>query len=213
MTHFRSQPVSVYGAVVTNNEFQLEGTSTLSQMLSRAGGPRSDAGYRILIKRTREHGAIPLPSNKPDASGNYFVAEVRLRELVHATRPENDIEIMGGDTITVPPGEIVYVSGAVNKQGGFVLDDATIPIARLIALAEGTKKTAKLKSAFIYREEPGGKLREIPINLADKKTTRDVSLLPRDILVIEDSAVRGAVGRTAGSVLQTLAGLAIYGIP
>jgi polysaccharide export outer membrane protein len=214
MIQFRSQPVSVYGAVVSNGEFQLEGKKTLSQIISKAGGPRSDAGYRVIIRRAREHDPIPLASNKPDPSGNYFIAEVRLRDLMNATHPEDDIEILGGDTITVPPGEIVFVSGAVIKEGGYVIDDATIPVKRLIALAGGTKPTAKLKDAVILREV-GGKLMEIPINLVPDKKNKmlNVELLPRDILVIDDSAVRGAFRRTTESILQTITGLAIYRLP
>jgi len=213
MIQFRSQPVSVYGAVVSNGEFQVEGKKTLSQILSKAGGPRSDAGYRVIIRRARERGPIPLASNKPDPSGNYFIAEVRLRDLMNATHPENDIEILGDDTITVPPGETVFVSGAVKKEGGYVIDDATIPVARLMAWAGGPKPTAKLKDAVILREV-GGKLMVIPINLADKKSKMvNEELRPRDILVIDDSAVRGAFRRTTESILQTITGLAIYRLP
>jgi polysaccharide biosynthesis/export protein len=213
MIQFRSQPVSVYGAVVTNGEFQVEGKKTLSQIISKAGGPRPDAGYRVIIRRPREHGPIPLVSNKTDPSEHYFIAEVKLRDLMNATHPENDIEILGDDTITVPPGEIVFVSGAVRKEGGYVMDDATIPVTRLIALAGGTKPTAKLKDAVILRDM-GGKLQEIPINLDDKKTKMpNAELHPRDILVIDDSAVRGAFRRTTESILQAITGIAIYRIP
>ena len=61
ITEFRSQPVSVLGAVTTPGVHQLEGHKTLFEILSMAGGLRSDAGNTVRITRNLEWGAIPLP--------------------------------------------------------------------------------------------------------------------------------------------------------
>src|SRR4051794_2266074 len=51
ITEFRSQPVSVLGAVAIPGVHQLEGHKTLFQMLSMAGGLRLDAGNTVKITR------------------------------------------------------------------------------------------------------------------------------------------------------------------
>src|SRR5437867_4019906 len=51
MAEFRSQPVSVIGAVGNAGVLQLQGSKTLVEILSMAGGLRADAGYSIRITR------------------------------------------------------------------------------------------------------------------------------------------------------------------
>src|SRR5437870_2473509 len=61
VTSFKSQPVSVFGAVGSAGVIQLEGRKTLIEVLSMAGGLRPEAGT-IRITRKAEWGAIPLSS-------------------------------------------------------------------------------------------------------------------------------------------------------
>jgi polysaccharide export outer membrane protein len=51
VTEYRSQPVSILGAVNTPGVHQLEGHKTLFEVLSAAGGIRSDAGNTVTITR------------------------------------------------------------------------------------------------------------------------------------------------------------------
>src|SRR5579871_1871649 len=71
LTELRSQPISVLGAVNNPGVHQLEGHKTLFEVLSLAGGLRSDAGYSVKITRRKEWGKIPLPSAKDDSTGNF----------------------------------------------------------------------------------------------------------------------------------------------
>src|SRR5262245_43849954 len=62
VTQFKSQPVNVIGYVNSPGVIQLEGRKTLFEVLSMAGGPKPDAGYRAKITRKAEWGPIPLES-------------------------------------------------------------------------------------------------------------------------------------------------------
>ena len=57
VTEFRSQPVSVIGAVGKSGVRQLEGRKTLIEMLSLAGGVTADAGPTLRITRRLDRGA------------------------------------------------------------------------------------------------------------------------------------------------------------
>jgi hypothetical protein len=59
VTDFRSQPVSVFGAVTTPGVVQLRGRKTLYEVLSMAGGPRETAGSTISIVRLAEERRHP----------------------------------------------------------------------------------------------------------------------------------------------------------
>ncbi len=54
VTEFRSQPVSVFGAVTKPGVVQLRGRQTLYEVLSLAGGPRETAGSILTVTRPRE---------------------------------------------------------------------------------------------------------------------------------------------------------------
>ena len=123
VTEFHSQPVSVIGAVATPGIVQLQGKKTLVEVLSMAGGLRNDAGQRVTITRRQESGMLPLSGARPDATGQFSIAEVRLKDLLEARKPEQNIAIQSNDIISVPRAETIYVLGAVNKAGGFVLND------------------------------------------------------------------------------------------
>src|SRR6267143_1531084 len=123
VTEFHSQPVSVIGAVTTPGIVQLQGKKTLVEVLSMAGGLRNDSGQSVTITRRQEWGILPLSGARPDATGQFSIAEVRLKDLLEARKPEQNIAIQPNDIISVPRAETIYVLGAVNKAGGFVLND------------------------------------------------------------------------------------------
>src|SRR5882672_645136 len=79
---FRSQPISVIGAVNSPGVHHLEGTKTLVEALSSAGGLRSDAGSAIRITRQLAQGRIPLASAVDDPSGGFSVAEVKVKSIL-----------------------------------------------------------------------------------------------------------------------------------
>ena len=117
----RSQPVSILGAVRNPGVHQLQGSKTLFEVISLAGGLAQDAGYNIKITRRKEWGKLPLPNAHDDASGNFSVGEVNVKDVMNAERPDENVAIKPNDVISVPKGEIVYVVGSVKKSGGFVL--------------------------------------------------------------------------------------------
>ena len=120
VTQFRSQPVSVIGAVNKPGIHQLEGHKSLIEILSLAGGPRQDAGHTVKITRRREWGPIPLESAADDPSGRFNIAEVSLEAVMEARNPEENVLIMPNDVISVPRAEMIYVIGGVERSGGFV---------------------------------------------------------------------------------------------
>ena len=65
-----------------------------------------------------------MPGAHEDVTGQYYVAEVGVKEIMEARAREKNILVKPNDVIMVPKGELVYVMGAVKKSGGFVLATA-----------------------------------------------------------------------------------------
>ena len=210
----RSQPASVLGAVNSPGIHQVQGHKTLLEMISMAGGIRQDAGYSIRITRLKEWGCIPLASSKVDASGQFSVAQVNLQSIMEAKTPEENIQILPHDTITVPKAEVVYVTGEVKKSGGFVLGERqTMSVIQAVALAEGLSSTADRKHAKILRLNPGADERvEIAVDLKGILQGKggDVRLQGNDILFVPGSTGKKVALRVIEAAIQTGSGVAIY---
>ena len=219
VTEFRSQPVSVIGAVKVPGVVQLQGRKTLLEMLSSAGGLREDAGYSAKITRGVDWGLVPLPDAHVDSTGKFSLGEVPLREILDGRHPEKNILIRPHDVISVPRAEIVYVIGEVVKAGGFVLDQrASLTVLQALSLAGGMTRTAAAQRARVLRAPAGtDTLDEIRLNvkriLAGKAT--DFALRPDDILFIPNSTGKFVALSTLESAIrmagQVGAGVAIYG--
>ena len=205
VAEFRSQPVSVIGAVTTPGVIQLQGNKTLVEILSMAGGVRTDAGHSVKVTRKRQWGRIPLPGAAVDPTGRFSIGEVRLKAIMEARNPEQNLLIRPEDIISVPRADIVYVIGDVLKSGGYVLNDQeTLSVLQALALAGGLERTAAPRKAKILRPAPGAERRtEIPVDL--KKIlagdANDVAMAPEDILFVPGSGSKKAALRTLDAIV------------
>ena len=215
VTEFRSQPISVLGAVQKPGVYQLEGRKTLYEVLSLGGGLTTDAGNRVEITRNLKWGAIPLASAKEDATGQFSVASVNVKSIMEASDAAENIMIKPEDVISVPKAGLVYCVGAVHKPGGFVLGQSeSLSALQVLALAEGLDKGSAPDKAKILRAVPGVSTRtEIAVNLKKLMAGKgqDLPLKADDILFIPNSAAKNAASRTAEAAIQIATGVAIYG--
>jgi len=213
VVEYRSQPVSVLGAVGQPGVLQLEGRKSLSEILAKAGGLRPEAGDIIKITRKAERGMIPLPSAVMDATGKFSVAEVRLSGIIHATSPEDNILVRPNDVISVPRAALVFVIGEVRRPGGFVLNERrTISGLHALAMAEGLGQTAAANKAVIVRNTEAGERVEIPANLSEilKGKQADVELLPDDILFVPNNKAKAVLGQVGQTAISAMTSAAIY---
>jgi polysaccharide export outer membrane protein len=216
LQEMRSQPVSVLGEVKLPGVYQLRGEKTLLEAISLAGGLNTEAGYSIRIARRQEWGKIPLPGSHADESGQYYVAEVGIKDLMDARSPEKNILVKPNDVVTVPKGELVYVLGAVKKSGGFVLGlHERTTVLQALSMAEGLDSFAKSGNAKILRKTGAEDQRmEIAVNLSKilSGSSPDVPLQSDDILFVPVNGTKRALVRT-GEISVGLGAAAIYRLP
>jgi polysaccharide biosynthesis/export protein len=212
----RSQPVSVLGEVKLPGVYQLRGEKTLLEVVSLAGGMSQEAGYSIRIARRQEWGKIPLPGSHADESGQYYVAEVGVKELMDARSPEKNIMVKPNDVVTVPKGELIYVLGAVKKSGGFVLGlHERTTVLQALSMAEGLDSFAKSSNAKILRKTGAEDQRmEIAVNLSKilSGSSPDVPLQSNDILFVPINTTSRALVRSAQAGVA-IGAAAIYRLP
>jgi polysaccharide export outer membrane protein len=208
VNQFKAKPVSVIGAVEKPGLYPLTGRRTLIEMLSMAGGfgkrGTSAAGRTVLITRKSGFGDLQpvegMHMRGPDQ------IEIDLNRLLYTRDEALNIEIKPLDIISISKAEVVYVTGAVNKPGGFVLEDRpTLTVLQAVAMAQGLTFTAAKKSARIIRTNQDGSKREVPIDLSKilKGRASDTTLAADDVLFVPDStkklmAQRGTDAAFAG---------------
>ncbi len=212
---FRNHPVSVLGAVKNPGVYQITGRKTLFEVLSLAGGLNPDASNRIKITRVASEGRLPLPNAAADPTGEFYTGELNVRNVMEAKSPEENIDVLQNDVITVPKAELVYVVGAVKRSGGFPLyEKEHISVLQAVSLAEGLDKVAGARHARILRQSaPGAERREIPVDVQRILDGRgkDVPLEANDILFIPTNVAKSASLRALEAIIQTGTGLAIWG--
>jgi polysaccharide export outer membrane protein len=216
VAEFRSQPVSVFGAVTKPGVIQLRGRKTLYEVLSMAGGPNETAGSRLTVTRRRENGEIPLPGATIDPTGQFSTAELNVQEILEGKNPAANIEIKPNDTISVSEANsnMIYVVGDVEHGGAFTLGGRQkLSVLRALSLAGGLGRTAKPEKARIIRGSPGeAKPQEIAVNIKQifNGKAEDIVLLPQDVLVIPTSSRKVFTTYAVPSLVSAAAYAAIY---
>ncbi len=215
-----SQPVTVIGAVKNPMVIQALRQTTLLQAISQAGGIAEDAGNVVLVTRAApsapqtENGNSASPA--PGAGDQAQTFTINLADLIDSGDSRFNIPVNGGDVITVPRAGIIYVVGAVNHPGGFVIqnDRDRMTTLKMLSLAGGPTSTAKLKDVVILRKNVGtGKRDQVPLDVSKlmKLKTDDVTLEASDILFVPDSNGKKALHRTGDIAIQLVTGVALVG--
>jgi polysaccharide export outer membrane protein len=216
VTEFRSQPVSVFGAVTKPGVLQLRGGQTLYEVLSMAGGPSDTAGSILTVTRPRQSGEIPLPGAKVDPAGQFSSVELNVQEILEGKNPAVNIEIKPNDIISVSEASsnMVYVVGDVEHAGGFTLGgQRNLSVLRALSLAGGLGHTAKPEKARVVREVPGEtKVMEIAVNIQQILSGKagDVELRPNDVLVVPTSSRKTFTTTFIPNSISAAVGAAIY---
>jgi polysaccharide export outer membrane protein len=123
---------------------------------------------------------------------------------------QDDIEIMPGDTITVPRAPIVYVVGDVGHPAGFLVDNGSLTVLQALALAGGTNHTAKMGGTCIIRKGPNGMTQtKLPLKKMLEAKAPDQTLQADDILFVPLSGARVAAATGFNAAVTAATGLAI----
>ncbi len=189
-----SQGVTILGEIVKPGLYPALGERRLYDMISVAGGFTAAAGRKVsIIRQHSEAGAITvnLPRNLAD-------------DL------QDNVEILPGDTITVPRAPIIYVVGDVGRPAGLLVDNGSLTVLQALALAGGANHTAKLGGVRIIRKGPEGMTEtKVPLKKMLEAKAPDITLQADDILFVPLSGVRVAAGTGFNAAVAAASGLAI----
>jgi polysaccharide biosynthesis/export protein len=191
-----SQGIALLGEVSKPGIYPDVPDHKLYEVISQAGGFTAAASRKIAIIRRNQADVIhiDLPRNlADDLSGN--------------------VDVMPGDTITVPRAPIIYVVGDVGRPSGLLVDNGTLTVLQALALAGGPNHTAKMSAARLIRKTPSG-MTETRIQLKKMLEAKapDVTLQADDILFVPVSGGRVLASRTFEAAMSAATAVTIYTI-
>ena len=209
---YRSQVVTVLGAVARPSVYPLRRSTSLLEVLSMAGGLIPQSGNSLTLQHKR-----PTLGNEESIPGQEAVLNIDLAKLMQGRDPSLNLEIHGGDIVTVSTAPLVYVVGAVVKPGGYVFQNpgTGLTVLQALAMAEGLKSIAAPRRAVVIRQSTDGpKRQEIPIDVTNvlEGKERDQQLDSSDILFIPESGMKKSLQKMGELAMQTANGIAIYGV-
>jgi polysaccharide export outer membrane protein len=139
---------------------------------------------------------------------------VNLNQILEGADMKNNIALFPGDVVTVPHAGIVYVLGAVQRPGGFVVsnDRAQLTTLKVLSLAGGLNRTAKSDHAVIVRKDSAGQQHEVEVDLKKVMSfqSEDLQLRPSDILYVPTSSTKQALIKAGELSLAVGTGVLVY---
>lgn len=164
VAQYGSQRVEVKGAVKKPGVYVLEGLTTLSEIISLAGGPESASVFKVTV------------------SGDAGRAEYNLAEL--DLRPER-VYVQAGEVVNLHPGLNVSVFGEVKKAGPVPYRQG-MTVTEALGEAGGATDSAGLARAYIRRAGAEGRER-VNIRRIQRGRAPDPVMQPGDQLVVRRS--------------------------
>ncbi|MEE8342466.1 MAG: polysaccharide biosynthesis/export family protein [Gammaproteobacteria bacterium] len=184
---YRSQQITVMGAVQNPGVYNIRKPRTVLEMLSESGGLTAQAGIRVYVQTATKN-----PQTGEHISQNYIID---LKQLLENGDPQSNPVLRGNDSIHVPEAGVVFVEGAVRRAGAYPME-GEMNILKAIAMAGGTLFEAKEGSIQVFRQnELGKKIVDVDLRAIRDNRQNDIVLQEGDIIVVRSNALKkGFVG-------------------
>jgi len=189
---YRSQRISVMGAVEKPGVFDVTGQKTVLDALGMAGGLKEEAGHLLFLIRPPLLEEVSQ-SEKESSEDRIRTFVINLEDLLTRGDLSLNLPLNHGDVLNIPVSGKVFVGGEVVKPGGFPLKGKRVTVSQAIAMAEGLKPEANGSETKIFRYSGKGNEREtISVNIyaIQKGKMEDPYLMENDIVIVPKSGIK-----------------------
>ncbi len=141
---YHSQPVTVVGEVKSPGTYYLRGSTTLTQILSEAGGLHQGAGPELELRRV-----IFTASGETQEVHTFSIDEIL------GSGEGSQVELRPGDVIKVSAKQVYFITGEVAKPGQYE-SGRGLTLMQALSQAGGLGKFAS-QTIEVHRETEGAK--------------------------------------------------------
>lgn len=160
LVQFRSQQVSVLGAVRAPGRFAVESRTTVLDVLAQAGGTTEDGADTVVVVR-------------PDASGKLVRHSVDLRGLSQDGTALPTLTLRGGDSVFVPIADQFYIHGEVRTPNMYRLEPG-MTVLQAISRGGGITPRGSQSRVEIERVDGDGSTSTRNVKLNEPVQVNDV---------------------------------------
>jgi polysaccharide export outer membrane protein len=170
---YRSQWVTVIGAVRSPSRYVLVRNMQLIDLLAAAGGLSGEAGSDIFITR-----------RDPASTASRQIVVAREDLFSRDNRAAN-ISLAPGDIITVSERDFFYIRGEVNRPDAYIFKNG-MTVLKAISIAGGFSQFANRKEVELLRTDDGGVHHKTIVNIKaiEDGKQEDLLLLPEDMIIV-----------------------------
>ncbi|MDA3896047.1 MAG: SLBB domain-containing protein [Desulfobacteraceae bacterium] len=164
---FRNLKATILGSVRSPGLYELEGQTTLLELISKAGGLIENGSHEAIIRRN-------------DSSlDEQEVITVNLNELMEQGQLSRNLAIMNGDNIYIPKKKVFYVTGEVKSPDSYTYEKGLTVIQALTKAGGFSEKAAPNRIKIIRSLDGNEQLL--------KKVNMDERVQPNDVIVVPES--------------------------
>jgi polysaccharide export outer membrane protein len=197
ITEYATQGIVVNGDVRSPGTYPALGVRMLNDVLTAAGGVTLTAASRVIITHRGDPEHPIAVEYNPTA----------LKPVI----PQ--IQILPGDTVTVPNGGAVFVLGSVGRSGAIPMDARNpVTVLRAIATANPDRHGATLSNVQLVRTGEDGRKVAITINVSkiEKGRAADIALRDGDVLFVPNSLIKEAGPQAIGAAIGLATAATLY---
>ncbi len=170
---YASQPVTLLGEVQNPGTYYLEGRTSLTEILAKAGGLKATAGGELELRRTAVQSG-----QGPPAPRTFSTAKLMSGE------EGRDVFIEAGDVIFVSARKLFFVTGEVARPGQYEISEG-LTLLQAVSQAGGFGKFAS-QSIEIHRMVDGQRtIREYDLSQIRKGRIADPEILAADVVYVK----------------------------
>ncbi|GMR22993.1 MAG: hypothetical protein BMS9Abin37_1382 [Acidobacteriota bacterium] len=183
---YRSQWVTLIGEVIRPGKYYLQGSKSMLELLTEAGGFTSRASGEVIVSRLNE-----LQPSLFTTEDNGNGADSTVRIFLTPDQPPSEqrealsFRIRSGDIVTATSTQFFFISGEVKRPGSYPVTGG-LTVLKAVSVAGGlTKFGAKGKVEILRKSNKRGSER-IKVDLGDIENGKkpDVPLEPEDIIKV-----------------------------
>ncbi len=163
----KSKKAIILGQIKSPGQYELRGSVTFLEFISKAGGLTTDAGATAIIKRI----------SNPDQKTEQIILD--LDKLIKMGDTSLNILIQDNDSIYISKTRTYYVAGEVNKPNSYKFEQE-LTVIKAITMAGGFSRIAARNKVQILRIVNGEKQ-------IFKNVSMDEPVLADDVLVVPES--------------------------
>lgn len=166
VTEYKSQQITVLGAVNRPGEYHLDKASRITDALALASGIMTNGSDTVTLIREKD--------------GKTEYQQINALKLFQPGGSKLNKPVQNGDILFVPKEPVFYIYGQVQRPGSFRLKQH-MTVAQALATGGGLTIRGTESGIKIMRQEPNGATHTVTAKLSERVMPNDVIYVPESL--------------------------------